>query len=630
MTEEGGEDRIAGLRQLWSELKRRRVVRTSLWYGGACGALIQGADLFVDYLGLPAATVRMLAVLALAGFPLVVVASWAYDISSGDAGPSSRAGRYARGAALAGVAVLSAGAALFLLRAVDPGAGSGQDVAAPPARVAVLPLAAPDSDPELVRFAGDLHARLIDGLSASGVAAGSSENRLRVISRAGILPFGGGAVTTDSIRRALDVGTLIEGEVERDASSARVRLRLTDAASGDVLGVHVARAAPSDLLALTDSVGQALEELRLELGASISARQRLLETGSRDAYLTFMAAQATRADFEAAFRAGSVDRAHALLDEADSLYARAARLDPAWAEPVVARGALVYDRTLLGSMSGADPLPHVRGALQLASDALERDGAHPSALALRGAMRSELARRSPDETEELLRQAEADLRLAARTSPRPASAHRRLSELLARQGRLEEALLSGDRAYQEDPYLDDTAITLLRLFEYSLALGRDDEAAGWCAEGGRRFALPYFQDCALVLMAWSDAALADPDSAEALVERELGAYPGPLRPRLEPRLQALLAATWARAGRPDTARALLARARAGGDRSWGVLGTTAGVLSLLGDTTAAVALVDSVLQAMPPRERPDLERAPELRGLQGHPGLAALREGGTP
>ena len=66
---------------LFSELKRRNVFRVSLLYMVASWLVIQVADTGVSLLGLPAWTGRLVFLLLLIGLPLVVVFSWAYEIT---------------------------------------------------------------------------------------------------------------------------------------------------------------------------------------------------------------------------------------------------------------------------------------------------------------------------------------------------------------------------------------------------------------------------------------------------------------------------------------------------------------------------------------------------------------------
>lgn len=617
----------SGLRDLVRELVRRRVLRALAWYVGASVTLVQSADAFQQGLSLPDGTVRFLAVVAVCGLPVVVVLSWAYDVSADRVGGHGAWGR----AALVTTVVLAAltTAGLWLRGGGGADAGPPIDDPMPPNRVAILALDAPGASPETLAFATYLQERLIEGLSEAAANV-SDSSRLRVISRAGALPYSGGTLTTDSIGRALRAGTLVSGMVEGVGARVRVRLQLIDAASAEVLATRQIQADAVDAIRLVDAVADSLGLMvRQSLGEVLRERVLRLETGSQQAFQQLLQSEYQRKDFEEALRLRDLDRAQRALDEADGALARAESLDPRWVEPVVARAMLAYYGGRLALSRGerdltpvyAQGLAHGERAVRMAP---EDAGAHRA----RGALRATLATGAwhpPDEhTPDLLRGAEDDLRLAAAGSPRPADPLRRLSELFAAQGRLEEALMYGQRAYDEDPYLESTSQSILRLFESSFRLDRDEQAAEWCAEGRRRFPdAPFFEDCRLLLMAWSSTEAADPDTAWVLVARELGPYPAALRAGLEPRLHALAAAVLARAGQQDSARAVLTRALEQDPGTAGVHMAAAGVEAILGDRNRAMEHVGHALESAP-GERAKLAGAPELRPLRDLPEFRAL------
>ncbi len=70
------------VQSLLEELKRRRVVRTLLAYAAAVFALLQGAQPVFDGLLLPDIAFRTLVILALAGFPVVFVLAWVYELTA--------------------------------------------------------------------------------------------------------------------------------------------------------------------------------------------------------------------------------------------------------------------------------------------------------------------------------------------------------------------------------------------------------------------------------------------------------------------------------------------------------------------------------------------------------------------
>ena len=64
-----------------NELKRRNVIRVALLYLVATWLILQIADVGISILGLPDWTGRLVFLLMAIGFPLVLVFSWAYEIT---------------------------------------------------------------------------------------------------------------------------------------------------------------------------------------------------------------------------------------------------------------------------------------------------------------------------------------------------------------------------------------------------------------------------------------------------------------------------------------------------------------------------------------------------------------------
>ena len=67
---------------LFGELKRRRVIRALVGYGIASFAVLQVSEPVIHALHLPEWTLSFMVVALGAGFPIVVVLAWAFDVSS--------------------------------------------------------------------------------------------------------------------------------------------------------------------------------------------------------------------------------------------------------------------------------------------------------------------------------------------------------------------------------------------------------------------------------------------------------------------------------------------------------------------------------------------------------------------
>jgi TolB-like protein len=624
--------RRAGIASIFEELHGRRVFRTALWYVGGSVALVEAANVFVPMLGGPLGIVRLLAILAVCGLPIALTLSWVFDVAPS---ANTRLAPWPRLALLTGVAAASLVAATMIWRSSTEddtaGLAATPPRAADPAHIAVLGFNTVGGDADLAAFATQLQVRLIDGLGAAAMNVSTGRDRqLRVLSYAGVLPFTRGGVMVDSLREARQVGTVLDGSVERARGAVRVFVRLVDTQTGDQ--IYTTSAIHSgDLVTLLDAIADSvIQMVRQKLGPVVRDHMRLLETRIPAAFDNLIWATSVLEEFDPALDRADYETAEQVLNDADSLLAEAQRLDPRWIEPIVVRGRQAKRRVRLALARGdsSEVAPAIAKGIKHAERGLALNASDPRALELRGELlqyRLLNARPTTDaETEQIRDAAERDLRASLVGHHAPAGPLRMLSELAGSRGRMREALTYGERAYDQDPFMEQVEYTVFRLFEYSFALRQDDAAAHWCTEGGQRWEGAEFDDCRLALAAWSDAYPLNTDSAWAVVNAELGAYPEPFRPNLEPRLHAMMAAGLARNGLRDSARVILREARRR-DASPGVLRAAAGVHGLLNEIDSVLTTLRTLLHDRP-SERHALGTAIELRSVVSDPRVAALLE----
>lgn len=70
------------VRGFLTDLRRRKVFRAGVLYVVVAAGVIELADIAIPYTRLPEVTVGVIFAVALAAFPLVLVLSWFYDITS--------------------------------------------------------------------------------------------------------------------------------------------------------------------------------------------------------------------------------------------------------------------------------------------------------------------------------------------------------------------------------------------------------------------------------------------------------------------------------------------------------------------------------------------------------------------
>ena len=68
--------------QFWQELKRRRVVHVITVYASASFVLIELVNNLTEPLNLPSSLATIVIIVLSVGFPLAIILSWLYDLTS--------------------------------------------------------------------------------------------------------------------------------------------------------------------------------------------------------------------------------------------------------------------------------------------------------------------------------------------------------------------------------------------------------------------------------------------------------------------------------------------------------------------------------------------------------------------
>ena len=492
-----------------------------------------------------------------------------------------------------------------------------------PQRVAVLYFRDASPDKRLGYLADGVTESLIDDLSR--VSA------LDVISSGGIEPFRGKDVPRDSIARALEAGTLVDGSVAPDGNRVRVTLNVVDGNSDAEYRSASVVESPDNPQALRAKVAEQLAlMLRGWLGEEIRVRALRAGTQNANAWSLVQRAEKMRKDSDALKQAGNTAGAVRQLASADTMLAQAESLDPRWVEPVVLRGVIAGRQENL-SEDPKDVAKWDSVGLEHANRAITLDARNADALELRGTLRLRPIVRglvsNQREIDDLVRQSEQDLRAAIAIDPTQAGALERLSAIqYVKQDPVESHNLA-QRAYEADAYLVSAPQILWRLYATSYDLEQFVNAQKWCDEYKRRFPKdPMVARCQLWIMT-SKAERADPDEAWRRAAEYSNVAPPQQRAYYEHEGQIVVAWVLGRAGLPDSARRVLARARA--DRTIDPRGELMGYQALvhaqLGDKRQAVDLLQQYLTDHPEHRRGfakvnawwwrDLENDPRFKSL---------------
>jgi serine/threonine-protein kinase len=474
-------------------------------------------------------------------------------------------------------------------------------------------------------------SHVADGLTEGLIERLQTVRGLSIISRNGVAAFRDPTIPWDSIARALQVGSLVAGEVEQVGDEVRVTARLIDG-QGSEIDRSTVRVTAGNLLAMQDSVVETASRfLRQRLGEEVRAQEARRATRSVEAWGLVQRALRVKKDAEA--RAAERERAAAVaaLTESDSLLALAEAADPQWLDPKVERGWVAYQRAAVEE--GPSERYWLEAAVRHAEDALAQASGDPRALELRGTVRYrqwslELST-DPDLQRRLLESARADLEAAVQADPTLARARITLSYLFYALEDVPAALLAAQRGYEEDAYLENADDLLNRMFWGSLDLENFGQARRWCDEGSRRFPRDWrFVSCRLWLMA---TPAVEANAAEAW---QLRARLDSLtqNPFLRTQADYLVGGVVGRAGLADSARALFLKAREQVrpefDPELELISVEAYLRTLINDLDESIELLKRVGAANPEHDFRESAGTWWWRAIRNHPRFNEVVGGG--
>lgn len=312
---------------LLAELKRRKVFRVAGVYAVVAFAVLQAVDLAIEPLRLPAWTMTLLWVLALAGFPIAVVLAWALEVTPegvrrtedgrprtldhGGRLPSAFFARRSIWFALGMLVVLMG--AWFAVRSDSPGpAGTDANT------VAVLPFRTAGAAPELAYLREGMVDLLATKLTGEGGPRAVDPRTLMSAWRR-LTGDDDVSLTPDSSRllaRRLGAGRVVLGELVSTPGRIILSASLYDVESGRVEQPVSVEGPVDSLTALVDRLAAAL----LSVDAGESERLAALTSISLPALRAYLAGQALYRQT----RYADAEREFARALELDSTFALAA------------------------------------------------------------------------------------------------------------------------------------------------------------------------------------------------------------------------------------------------------------------------------------------------------------------
>jgi TolB-like protein/Tfp pilus assembly protein PilF len=269
--------------KLFSELKRRNVLRMVVLYVVAAWLTMQVAEVIIDLANLPEwIGPTVLALLAI-GFPIALILSWFYEITpqgislDKDVDRGESIPRF--GGRRMDFIVISVLTAALILFAYDKWWTGGP----PEKSIAVLAFENMSGDPEQEYFS--------DGISEELLNLLAQIPELKVISRSSAFSFKNKDVAIPVVAAQLNVAHVLEGSVRKMGNRVRITAQLIDASSDSHLWSESYDRELDDIFAVQDeiagAIGNALKvKLAIVAGEAVQpAVIKAANTAAYDAYL---------------------------------------------------------------------------------------------------------------------------------------------------------------------------------------------------------------------------------------------------------------------------------------------------------------------------------------------------------
>ena len=427
--------------RLFNELQHRRVFRSVAAYAVVVWIAVEAADVIFPALGVPEKMLTGLIVIALAGFPVVAILAWIFDVTPegvvvGTPSPEPTVGlsRFSQISSwflvlVLGVAVVYLSSRLHSQTDDGPTFLRGKSVAVLPFRNI-----AADDQASSVYFS--------DGVAEEILGALSDVDGLRVAARTSSFTYRDN-VDAREVGEMLDVSTILKGSVRMDHDAGRVRIaaQLIETEGGFQLWSDTFEREIANVFSVQEEIASSIvRELELQFSGR---NESLVQPGTSniDAYDAYLQG-----------RHLLQEKTVAAIDEAIGHFDRAIEMDPDYAQAYSGLADAWIGKRKIGNLSllTATQRAHdaISTALRLNSDLAEAQTS--LGLCVLGAGQ--------------VRIAAAQFAKAIELDPNYVDAYLQRANLLRDQGFLDGATLAYTQALAIDPFnaaiITDQAILL--------------------------------------------------------------------------------------------------------------------------------------------------------------------------
>jgi len=360
---------------LFTELRRRNVIRVGLAYIVAAWLLLQVADVVLNNIEAPEWVFQAILLVVGLGFPLALLFAWAFELTPEGLKKEKDVDRsqsitHVTGRKLdfviIGILVIALGYFAYDKFVVGgPGDDSAvaledevTDTDIPEMSIAVLPFVNMSSDPEQEFFSDGISEELLNMLAKFP--------GLRVAARTSSFQFKGQNQDIGKIADTLNVAHVLEGSVRKAGTTLRITAQLIRADSGYHLWSDTYDRELNDIFAVQDEIASAISEalkIKLALDSADGTEQPVsIQSANTEAYEAYLRGR------QLIHRRG-----RASLEEAVRHLERSLRLDnnfaPAHAQLAIATTLLLESPETYGDLSLEQvkrvAIPHLDRALEL-------------------------------------------------------------------------------------------------------------------------------------------------------------------------------------------------------------------------------------------------------------------------
>ena len=277
-----------GLRGFVRELRRRRVFRIGAMYLMAAWLIIQIGETTFPALHIPDWVMSLIVVLAIIGFPITLLLTWALQLTPDglivDLPHGGNDGRW-RHAYIVGFAALLISIPFLGYYLVYPGDTPPSDNGAVPGRPLLQYASAPENSIAVLPFSNLSESSedeyLADGLAEEILNVLVRVSQLKVAARTSSFHYKGKNEDIRTIAAQLGVRKILEGSVRRAGNKLRVTAQLINASDGFHLWSQTYDRGTDDIFAIQDEIATKVVDA-LQLVLTEASAQALTAGGTKN------------------------------------------------------------------------------------------------------------------------------------------------------------------------------------------------------------------------------------------------------------------------------------------------------------------------------------------------------------